>query len=96
MSHIVNVDIQVIPITSNDIYPIVDRAIEVIQASGLKYDIGPSGTTLEGPLDDCLQVAKAAHQAGFVDGVQRVVTIVKIEDAVGGSSIDSKIAKYRT
>lgn len=95
MSNTVNVDIQVLPLTSEDVYPIVDRAIEVIQASGLKYEVGPMGTTLEGDLDTCMEVAKAAHRACFVDGVPRVVTMIKIGEAVGGSSMDEKISKYR-
>ena len=95
MSNIVNVDIQVLPLTGDNVYPIVDRAIAVIRASGLTHDVGPMGTTIEGDLDACLAVVKAAHRACFVDGVQRVVTIVKIGEAVGGSSIAEKVEKYR-
>lgn len=95
MSNTVNVDVQVLPLTSEEVYPIVDRAIKVIQESGLKHEVGPMGTTLEGDLDACLEVAKAAHRACFVDGVPRVVTIIKIGEAEGGSSMEEKIAKYR-
>ena len=95
MSNTVNVDVQVLPLTSEDVYPIVDRAIAVIQESGLRHEVGPLGTTLEGELDACMEVAKAAHRACFVDGVERVVTIVKIGEAVGGTSIDEKVGKYR-
>lgn len=95
MSNTVNVDIQVLPITSEPLFPIVDRAIAVIQNSGLKYEVGPMGTTLEGDLDACLEIVKQAHRACFVDGVQHAVTIVKIGEAVGGSSIEAKVSKYR-
>ena len=95
MSNTVNVDIQVLPLTSDDVYPIVDKAIEIIQSSGLAHEVGPMGTTLEGDLDACMEVVKAAHRVCFVDGVQRVMTIVKIGEAVGGSSIEEKIGKYR-
>ena len=94
MSHTVNVSIQVLPLTS-DPYPVVDRAIAVIQASGVKYEVGPMETTLEGDLDELLEVVKAAHRACFTGGVERVVTVVKIADAVGGTSIEEKVAKYR-
>ena len=50
---------------------------------------------MEGDLDSCLNVAKAAHRACFVDGVSGVVTVIKIGEAVGGSSIEEKVAKYR-
>ncbi|MEM7126492.1 MAG: MTH1187 family thiamine-binding protein [Chloroflexota bacterium] len=96
MSNTVNVDIQVLPLTGQEVYPIVDRAIEIIQASGLKYEVGPMGTTVEGDLDACLEVAKAAHRACFVEDVPRVVTIIKIGEAQGGSSMDEKTSKYRT
>lgn len=95
MSNIVNVDIQVLPLTSGDIYSIVDRAIKIIQDSGLKYEVGPMGTTIEGDLDACMEVAKAAHRACFVDGVPHVVTIIKIGEGAAGSSIEEKISKYR-
>lgn len=95
MPNNVNVDIQALPITGGDIYSLVDRAIGVIQESGLKHEVGPMGTTVEGDLDECLEVAKAAHRACFDSGVSGVVTIVKIGESVGGSSIDEKVAKFR-
>ena len=95
MSKTVNVDIQELPSTGLDVNAIVDRAISVIQASGLKYEVGALGTTVEADLDSCLEVAKAAHRACFIDGVAGVVTIIKIGEAVGGSSIEDKVAKYR-
>jgi uncharacterized protein (TIGR00106 family) len=94
MSRSINVSIQVLPLHP-DPYPIVDRAIEAIQATGVKYEVGPLETTLEGELDDLLEVVKAAHRACFVDGVERVVTLVKIADAVGGTTIEEKVSKYR-
>ena len=94
MSEVVNVDVQVLPLYE-DPYPVVDKAIEVIAASGVKYEVGPLGTTLEGDLDQCLEVAKQAHKACFIEGVQRVVTIIKIAEAVGGTTIEEKTGKYR-
>ena len=94
MSQTINVSVQVLPLHP-DPYPIVDKAIEVIRASGVKYEVGPMETTLEGELDDLLEVAKAAHRACFVDGVEKVVTIIKIADAVGGTTIEEKVSKYR-
>lgn len=95
MSNTVIVDIEVLPGTGADAYSVVDRAIEVIQASGLKYAVGPMGTTVEGDLDTCLEVAKAAHRACFVGGVERVVTIIKIGESAGGTTIDGLVSKFR-
>ena len=91
----VNVGVQVLPLV-DDVYPIVDRAIEAIQASGVEYEVGPLETTLEGDdLDQLIEVAKAAHRACFEAGAGKVVTIIKIADAVEGTSIEQKVGKYR-
>jgi len=90
-----NVSVQVLPLVE-DAYPIVDKAIEAIQASGVKYEVGPLETTLEGDdLDQLLEVAKSAHRACFEAGARKVVTIIKIADALEGTSIEKKVGKYR-
>jgi uncharacterized protein (TIGR00106 family) len=90
----VNVAVQVLPL-ADDPYPVVDRAIQAIAASGVRYEVGPMETTMEGPLDDLLAAAKAAHLACFEAGARKVVTIIKIGDAVEGTTIEEKVAKYR-
>ncbi len=95
-NRIINVAIQVLPLTE-DPYPIVDRAIAAIEASGVTYEVGPLETTMEGTLDELLAAAKAAHLACFDDqGVQQVVTYIKIADAREGTTIEEKTGKYRT
>jgi uncharacterized protein (TIGR00106 family) len=90
-----NVGVQVLPLVE-DVYPVVDKAIAAIQASGVKYEVGPLETTLEGDdLDQLLEVAKSAHRACFKAGASRVVTIIKIAEAVEGTSIEEKTSKYR-
>ena len=90
-----NVAVQVLPLTENPI-PIVDKAIEAIQASGVKYEVGPLETTIEGDnLDRLLEVAKAAHRACLEAGAGKVVTIIKIAEATEGTTIEQKVSKYR-
>jgi uncharacterized protein YqgV (UPF0045/DUF77 family) len=92
---IVNVGVQVLPLTE-DAIPIVDRAIAAIAASGLKYEVGPLETTIEGPFEAALEAAKAAHLACLETGVQHVVTIIKIADgAAGAHTSEEKTAQYR-
>jgi uncharacterized protein YqgV (UPF0045/DUF77 family) len=50
---------------------------------------------MEGPLDRLLEVAKAAHLACLDAGADKVVTLIKIGDARGGTTIEEKVAKYR-
>jgi uncharacterized protein (TIGR00106 family) len=90
----ITVSFQVIPLC-DDPYPVVDEAIDVVRRSGVTYEVGPHETTMEGELDDLLEVVKAGHRACFEAGAQRVVTFVKIVDAVGGTTIAEKVAKYR-
>ena len=92
--HVVTVAVQVLPLCE-DAYAVVDRAIAAIARSGVKYEVGPMETSMEGDLDELLVVAKAAHQACFEAGARKVVTIVKIGDAVEGSTIADKVEKYR-
>ena len=77
----VNVSVQVLPLVE-DVYPIVDRAIEVISSSGVKFEVGPMETVMEGPLDELMEIAKAAHLACFHAGAERVVTIIKVGDHI--------------
>ncbi len=91
----VTVAVQVIPLC-DDPYPVVDHAIAAIAATGIKYEVGPLETTVEGDIDSALAAAKAAHLACFEAGAARVVTLIKIGDAVGGSTIADKVGKYRT
>ena len=94
MTRTVTVGVQVLPLC-DDPYPVVDRAIAAIQATGIKYQVCPMETVLEGTLDDCLAAARAAHEACFEAGVRKALTIVKISDGIDGSTIDDKMAKYR-
>jgi uncharacterized protein (TIGR00106 family) len=90
----ITVSFEVIPICE-DPYPVVDKAIEVVQRSGVKYEVGPHETTMEGELDQLLEIVKAGHRACFGAGARRVITFVKIVDAVGGTTIAEKVAKFR-
>lgn len=90
----VNVAVQVLPLTE-DAFPLVDRAIQVIAESGVRYEVGAMETVMEGQLDRLLEVAKAAHLACMQAGADQLVTIIKIGDALGGTTIDEKLEPYR-
>ena len=91
----INVGVQVLPLHDN-VYSIVDAAIKVIQNSGVKYEVGLLETTLEGDdLDQLIEIAKAAHRSCFESGAGKVVTIIKIADALEGTTIEGKVGKYR-
>ena len=59
----------------------VARAIKILeQEQGIKHEITPMGTVIEGDLDRILAVVKRMHEAVLGEGVARVVTTVKIDD----------------
>jgi uncharacterized protein (TIGR00106 family) len=91
----VNVGVQVLPL-HEEAYSIVDAAIKIIQESGVKYEVGPLETTMEGDdLDRLIEIAKSAHRECFKAGAGKVVTIIKIADALEGTTIEGKVGKYR-
>jgi len=89
--------IQIIPKTKNgeDVIPFVDRAIEVIHQSGVKYRVGPLETTMEGELDQLLDIVKEMNQAMIEMGSPNVISQVKIYYNPEGASMDALTEKYR-
>jgi uncharacterized protein (TIGR00106 family) len=92
---VVNVELQVIPGGVEDVYGVVDSVIAMIADSGVKYVVGPMGTTMEGELPRLLALVEAAQALCVEKGASRVLSVVKIDYKPEGSTIDEKIAKYR-
>ncbi|MBW6410097.1 thiamine-binding protein [Clostridium weizhouense] len=91
-----NVSLQVIPKVPDEMtYQVVDKVIEYIQSTGVKYEVGPMETTMEGELDFLLQIVKRAQEICVEEGASRVASIVKIDYKKEGVTIDEKIKKYR-
>lgn len=96
MMNIVNLSLQVLPVVPDArIYPVVDKVIEYIASTGVKYVVGPMETTMEGDFDILLQIVKKAQEICTNEGAERVVSVVKIDYKVEGVTIDEKIHKYR-
>ena len=91
-----NLSLQILPMVPQDqVYSVVDKVINLIQASGLPYVVGPMETTLEGDLDNLLDLVKKAQQACVEAGANRIVSIIKIDYSPDGVTINEKISKYR-
>ena len=91
-----NVSLQVIPYVSEDrIYEVVDKVIEYIESTGVKYEVGAMETTMEGELDNLLEIVKKAQEICTKEGALRVVSMVKIDYKKEGVTMDEKIKKYR-
>lgn len=92
----INVSLQVLPAVPEErIYPVVDKVIELIHKSGVNYEVGPMETTMEGEMDQLLDIVKQAQEICVEEGAQRVISIVKIDYKPKGVTMDEKIGKYR-
>ncbi|MBI2914674.1 MAG: thiamine-binding protein [Firmicutes bacterium] len=90
--------IQVLPLSGaakEEVYALVDKAIRIIQESGLPYVVNPFDTTVEGEFQDLLQLAGKAHEAVLAAGCNRVFTVIKLASAPDLGTSAEKVAKYR-
>ncbi len=93
---IVNVSLQVLPrVPDANLYPTVDKVIEYIASKGVKYEVGPMDTTMEGELDDLLEIVKEAQEICVREGASRVFSMIKIDYRPSGITMEEKIGKYR-
>lgn len=88
-------EFSVTPMTDDRITPFIDTAVQEIKKSGLKHEVGPVGTTIEGELDQVLNAIKQAHEAVLNKGVDRVVTEIRIDEKKGGLSMVEETRDFR-
>jgi uncharacterized protein YqgV (UPF0045/DUF77 family) len=89
--------IQILPKVNGggDVIPYVDRAIEIIKAAGVPYRVGPLETTMEGDLDQLLDIVKQMNAAMFEIGSPSVMSQIKlVVDGQEGASIARQLQKY--
>ncbi|HET7558388.1 MAG TPA: thiamine-binding protein [Limnochordia bacterium] len=89
--------IQILPKTTGeqDVIPLVDRAIAVIQAAGVKHQVSALETTMEGELDHLLRIVAQMQDEMIAAGCPSVISQIKILYAPSGVSMDRLTAKYR-
>lgn len=95
MTKTANIALQVLP-TSTTVHPylLVDKAIEVIEKSGLRYKVTPFETVMEGSYDAIMEVVKLAQEACYEAGAETMMTYIKIQSSRKDVSIDDKMEKY--
>jgi len=88
--------IQILPKTKNneDVIPYVDKAIAVIDRSGVKYRVSPLETTMEGELEQLLAIVKEMNEEMISEGSPSVISQVKIAYNPNGISMDKLTEKY--
>jgi uncharacterized protein YqgV (UPF0045/DUF77 family) len=82
--------------TPTSTYAHIEAAIAVVAASGLRYEVGALGTTVEGSADDVWAVLRRAHEAPVAAGADSVVSVIKaFSGAAGGPSCDDLVSAHR-
>ena len=81
------------PGTPDNPHAFVEAAVAVIAGSGLRYEVGALGTTLEGDADVVWDTLRAAHEAMLAAGADGGLSHVKIASVQ--RSMDSLTRKFR-
>ncbi|HLT08029.1 MAG TPA: thiamine-binding protein [Cyclobacteriaceae bacterium] len=93
----INLGLQIVPKSKTlDSYSLVDKAIEVIQASGVKYEVTPFETVMEGPEEQLMQIARRAQEAVLEAGADEVLVYYRIQIRKDGDvTMSEKTGKYK-
>ena len=95
-----SIAIQVLPEAPNDkeLCRIVDEVIAYIAGTGLRYEVGPFETTVEGEsYDQLMDIVKECQHVAVRAGAPKVSAYVKVVYRPEGDvlTIDQKIGKYQ-
>ena len=91
------VSIQIIPKTNNgeDVIPYVDEAISIIEKSGVRYEVHPLETTMEGNLSDLFKVIEQMNERMIEIGSKNVISQIKVLYQPDGIEMNQLTEKYR-
>lgn len=89
--------IQIIPKLKGgeDVIPYVDEAIKVISDAGVKFEVHPLETTMEGELSELLDVVKKMNERMVEIGCAGAISQVKILYKPEGIQMSELTEKYR-
>jgi uncharacterized protein (TIGR00106 family) len=95
--YIINASIQIVPIVQDrHPYEWVDEAIEVIKSSGIKFEVGPFATVVEGKYDEVMVVISKINEHLQKRNCTEWITNVQIQIRSNGDiTADEKTAKHQ-
>ncbi|MCH6199367.1 thiamine-binding protein [Aquiflexum sp. LQ15W] len=97
MSKSINLGIQIVPKSKTlDSFALVDKAIEVIQKSGVKYEVTPFETVMEGAQDELMEIARQAQEAVLEAGAEEILVYYRMQIRKEADvSMAEKTAKFK-
>ncbi|HTE32512.1 MAG TPA: thiamine-binding protein [Chryseolinea sp.] len=91
----VHVAIQIVPISKGHPYPIIDKAIAVIQDSGVDFKVGAMETVMQGDYNKLMKIVEAAQVACLEGGADEIVVTMKVHAKKDGDvTWEEKLSKY--
>ena len=79
-NYIINASIQIVPVVSDKHpYEWVDEAIAVIQQSGIRYEVGPFATVIEGNYTNVMKVLDNINEYLYSKGCNEWICNVQIQ-----------------
>jgi uncharacterized protein YqgV (UPF0045/DUF77 family) len=79
-------------------YAHIKAAIALAQNSGLKYEVGALGTTVEGAPDDVWALLRSMHESTLEAGATSIITNIRFAQRAGDDAprMDELVAPYRS
>ena len=92
----VNLALQVIPLVeSAKVFAVVDKAIDYIKSSGIKYYVTPFETVLEGNINELFELVKGVQNLCHQIGAEEIIINIKIHSVKDKDVyINEKMANY--
>ncbi len=96
-NYLVNASVQLLPVTQDrHPYDWVDEAIEIIQRSGVRHEVGPFATVLEGSYTEVMDVIHAINEHLLARNCPEWITNLQIQiRSRGDITGDEKTAKFQ-
>ena len=96
-NYTINASIQIVPIVQDKHpYEWVDDAIAIIQRSGIKYEVGPFATVLEGSYEEVMNVIHQVNEFLYEKGCAEWISNLQIQiRSKGPVTGEEKVEKFR-
>jgi uncharacterized protein (TIGR00106 family) len=74
----------------------IAESVKILEKEGIKYELSPTGTLVEGRSSDIFRVAGKMHTAALKMGIKRVFTSILVDDRRDKDvTMKSKIASVK-